>query len=279
MDAWRITGDLDAFEAVAGPLLRADPTRNTTQLTILDTLRQNGPHAYGPADPVFGWLGGPDPFAAFLCTPEFPLLLTSITDDAARALVDVLPIVPTGVNAEPSAATAFASAWQDRTGATSWPLMEQRLYRLGDLVPPDPAPSGTPRTATSGDASLVLAWYGEFGDETGGGIPRAVQEERLRSGLVILWEVDGEPVSMAGRTPTLDGMTRVAPVYTPSAHRRHGYGAAATAAVSRAALDAGVRDVVLFTDLANPTSNGVYRSIGYRPVTDRVLLGFTEKTP
>jgi predicted GNAT family acetyltransferase len=48
-----------------------------------------------------------------------------------------------------------------------------------------------------------------------------------------------------------------------------------TAAVTRAALDAGAEHVVLFTDLANPTSNGVYQRLGYRPVSDRLMVGFS----
>ncbi|WP_026411460.1 GNAT family N-acetyltransferase [Actinomadura oligospora] len=275
MDDWRFTGDLDAFEAAAGPLLRSDPARNTMHLTTLDTLRRAGLHVFGPADPIFGWLGGPEPVAAFLCTPDFPLVLTDVTDDAARRLADVLPVTTTGVNAERSAASAFAASWRSRTDMTPWMLQEQRLYRLDELVQPDPMPPGTWRVATSADLSRVLTWVDGFAAEAGGGAPRAVTEERLNAGCVVLWEVDGEPVAMAGRTATVDGMTRVAPVYTPSAHRRRGYGAAATAAVSRSALDGGVRDVVLFTDLANPTSNGIYQAIGYRPVSDRVVIGFS----
>ncbi|NDZ77671.1 hypothetical protein G3I19_03840 [Streptomyces sp. SID10853] len=30
--------------------------------------------------------------------------------------------------------------------------------------------------------------------------------------------------------------------------------------------------VLLFTDIANPTSNGVYRRIGYRPLAERVVV-------
>ncbi|HEY2287918.1 MAG TPA: hypothetical protein VGH88_19425 [Streptosporangiaceae bacterium] len=48
----------------------------------------------------------------------------------------------------------------------------------------------------------------------------------------------------------------------------------ATAAVSQAALDAGIREVVLYTDLANPTSNALYKRLGYAPVEDRVVLTF-----
>ena len=43
---------------------------------------------------------------------------------------------------------------------------------------------------------------------------------------------------------------------------------------SQAALDGGVREVVVYTDLANPTSNALYQRLGYRPVEDRVVLSF-----
>jgi predicted GNAT family acetyltransferase len=34
---------------------------------------------------------------------------------------------------------------------------------------------------------------------------------------------------------------------------------------------------VLYTDLANPTSNALYERLGYRPVEDRVVLTFTTR--
>ena len=32
--------------------------------------------------------------------------------------------------------------------------------------------------------------------------------------------------------------------------------------------------MVLYTDLANPTSNALYQRLGYRPVEDRVIFSF-----
>ena len=84
----------------------------------------------------------------------------------------------------------------------------------------------------------------------------------------------GAPVSAACLTRAVGGMARVGPVYTPPDLRGRGYAAGATAAVSQAALDAGVRDVVLYTDLANPVSNALYERLGYRAVEDRVVLSF-----
>lgn len=44
--------------------------------------------------------------------------------------------------------------------------------------------------------------------------------------------------------------------------------------MSWAASAAGASEVVLFADLANPTSNGLYRRIGYRPVADFAAYDF-----
>ncbi len=71
------------------------------------------------------------------------------------------------------------------------------------------------------------------------------------------------------------GMSRIGPVYTPPGDRRHGYGAAVTAAAARWALDAGARQVVLFVDEANPTTNRLYPRLGFRPVHEVLDLSFT----
>ena len=72
------------------------------------------------------------------------------------------------------------------------------------------------------------------------------------------------PVSMVGLNPAVAGVVRIGPVYTPVDARRRGYASSAVAAVSRQALDAGAHTCMLFTDLANPTSNKIYADVGYR---------------
>ena len=94
-------------------------------------------------------------------------------------------------------------------------------------------------------------------------------------GGLTLWDNgDGRPVSFAGRSRRAAGTVRIGPVYTPADHRRQGWGSAVTAALTQAVLDEGAREVVLFTDLANPTSNSIYQRLGYRAVTDRAVLRF-----
>ena len=84
----------------------------------------------------------------------------------------------------------------------------------------------------------------------------------------LLWEVDDEPVAQASARAVVAGMSRIGPVYTPPEHRNHGYAAAVTAAAARWALDQGARHVLLYTDLANPTTNRLYPRLGFRPRYD-----------
>jgi predicted GNAT family acetyltransferase len=72
---------------------------------------------------------------------------------------------------------------------------------------------------------------------------------------------------------------RIGPVYTPREHRGRGYGSAVTAAASGLVLDRGMRFCFLYTDLANPTSNGIYMRIGYEPVCDSRELAFSPPSP
>lgn len=90
-----------------------------------------------------------------------------------------------------------------------------------------------------------------------------------------MWE-DGEPVCTLALSPDVAGTVRVGPVYTPPAQRRRGYASSAVAEASRRALAAGARQCMLFTDLANPTSNKIYASVGYSRFGDweeHALLG------
>jgi predicted GNAT family acetyltransferase len=74
-------------------------------------------------------------------------------------------------------------------------------------------------------------------------------------------------------TAAFGGVCRVQLVYTPPERRGHGYAAALVAALTAEQLSAG-RRCMLYTDLANPTSNGLYRRIGYRWVGESRALVF-----
>jgi predicted GNAT family acetyltransferase len=83
-----------------------------------------------------------------------------------------------------------------------------------------------------------------------------------------VWDTGGRAVSMVGYSSPTPNSLRIAPVYTPPECRRRGYAGACTAAACSEILALGKQFVTLFADLANPTSNHVYQSIGFRPVCD-----------
>jgi RimJ/RimL family protein N-acetyltransferase len=280
--AWTLTGSPDEYLAIAGGLLRSDPVRNTVALTAAETVRVRGPRTYGEIAPLFGWWRGGDGevSAALLHTPPYPILLTALPEGSARPLAEVLIArrrEVRGVNGEEGTAAAFAAVWAGLTGAGAEEFLRSRLYWLGRLRPPEPPPGGAARLATEADRDLLALWLAAFSEELADDVGRESDEvidDRLSYGGLTIWESGGAPVSLAGIHRPVAGTVRIGPVYTPPEHRRLGYGGAATAAVSRAALDSGAENVVLFTDQANPASNALYQRLGFDPVEERVVLHF-----
>lgn len=147
---------------------------------------------------------------------------------------------------------------------------------------------GAARPATLADRLLVGEWFRAFIAEAhpDGGPADADADARLERALdarmsgagtssgVTLWEHAGEVVSLAGVGGETPNGIRIGPVYTPPEHRGHGYASALTAAVSAQQLAAGRRFCFLYTDLANPTSNKIYRAIGYERVCDSAEIAF-----
>ncbi|GHD91561.1 GNAT family N-acetyltransferase [Streptomyces naganishii] len=280
---WYLTGDLEEFLSRAGDFLRSRPARHTVHLTVTESLRARGGRVYGDAAPEFGVLEDTDGVrATFFRTPPHPLAVTSLTGEEAEALADVLAQAGrtlSGVNADPETAAAFAAAWERRTGATSAVHQRMRLYRLGELTAPGPVPPGRARVAGAADRDRLARWYEEFCaavGETAARDPLEWADDRVERGDMTFWEEPGgEPVAMAGTSPKVAGQVRVVGVYTPAGLRGRGYAGAVTTEVSRSARSSGANEVLLFTDLANPTSNSLYQRIGYRPVSDFAVHTFT----
>ena len=170
------------------------------------------------------------------------------------------------MSGEASAVSAFSDHWVTCTGDTATLVMAMRMYRLGRLRYPSGVP-GFSRAAERGDLELLRGWFTAFQSEAA---PHrhnedagALAELRVAAGELTLWFVDGEPVSLAACSAPANGTAHVGPVYTPPAHRRRGYGAAVTASATATAGEKGADQVVLYTDVGNPTSNSIYQSIGF----------------
>ena len=220
-----------------------------------------------------------DIVAVALRTPPYNLILSHMADkEPLSVIADDVGLVYDkllGVIGAKHTSKAFAHLWKGRTGQDYRLKMQERIYCL-EQVNPVSGVRGDYRPATEADRALLTDWFMAFSAEAVEVIAheeaerlvnlRFTAEPSLRG--LRLWCDGGKPVSFSGYTgPTPHGI-RVGPVYTPPEYRGRGYASACVAALSQELLDAGRQFVFLFADLSNPTSNHIYKNIGYQPVCD-----------
>ena len=257
----------------AGVFLTSQPVLHNLILTILHArVAQGDPGRYWMAvqreDTVGVVVQSPLTFPATL-TPMEPPVTTAMADAIAEAGV-ALP----GINGEAATAALFAGQWSERSKSAATPFQGNRLY---EFLESGQAPKieGKLRQAGPIDRSLMILWTRAFQQEIGESANDT--ELRVDRGLAArqlwLWDRSGETVSMAVSREPVHGVVRLSGVYTPPDKRRHGYAAACVHALSKQLGDAGYR-CILYTDLGNPTSNSIYRRIGYRAVAEALRYRF-----
>ncbi|MDO3410938.1 GNAT family N-acetyltransferase [Saccharibacillus sp. CPCC 101409] len=221
-----------------------------------------------------------------LMTPPHNITLYAadnlINPEAINCLIDGLKDyeIP-GVTTEKNLAESFAKAYASRKEITLETTMSQRIYEL-TAVNPDIQQIGVIRLLDEKDLHFFPYWAeafhaaGSYGS-TEMSIPQDAAPYLYRIAskkLYILENDNGIPVSMAGYTREMQTAVGVAFVYTPPYECRKGYATSIVAQISQLALDKGFTRCVLYTDLANPTSNSIYQKIGYVPVCDSLQLKF-----
>ena len=182
------------------------------------------------------------------------------------------PATVTPMSREAATAAHFAGAWSERTGVPARPTLGQRLYELATVV--DQPASGALRRATAEDLGFLVESFVAFVTEIGDppGDSESVVARRLAAGQLWVWD-DDATVSMCGLSAPVAGAARVGPVYTPPELRGRGYASAMVAGVSADVRATGHR-CILYTDLHNPTSNSIYRNIGYLAVAEGLAYNF-----
>jgi GNAT superfamily N-acetyltransferase len=258
----------------AGPSLTLEPVLNNVVLTLI--------HArIAHPEPGRYWVASSDERVTgvvFQSPLDFVATVTPMDRETVTATVDAIAgasVVLPGVGGDATTAARFAGAWTERTKSAARPRLGQRIYEVTGVVPPRTAP-GAMRAAKHGDRELLLRWLVAFEDEIGEprGDAAVVVERRLAAGTLWMWaDRDGDAVAMAGRSEPVAGVARIGPVYTPPEARGRGFASALVGAMSSAALDAGHR-CILYTDLENPTSNSIYRALGYRAVAEALRYEF-----
>lgn len=270
--------DIHGFTDRVQSWLMKDEAEYNLILALMDKLRRDN-HGFG--DPMFlaSIEDGGEVVGCAWRTPPYSLGLTRLPADSIPLLVEKaaevygsLPAV-LGAGAE---ARAFADCWSRLQGCAWSPGIRFGIHTLHRLEFPARSPQGRFRPATGQDAGLLADWFARFTAETGM-TPRddkAHTASLIEQGNLFLWE-DSEPRCMAARVGKTPHGVRIGGVYTPLEWRNSGYASVTVASLCLHAMEAGSRFCFLYTDLDNPVSNGVYRKIGFKPVSDVLECRFT----
>ncbi len=270
-----------AAAQAAGTFLESRPIEHNMILTLLRERIER------PLPGRYWWIAesGEVRGVAFQSPRSFKVTVTPMPLDAVGPLVDAViadaPDLP-GVTGGAATAAAFAGAWSERSSAAPRPIEGQRLYRADQIRPPDGV-VGAPRVAVPDDLDLLARWFVAFQDEVGGlpvvDDPRVALAEPLAGGRIWVWEHDDQVVSAAMISRSVAGAARVSFVFTPPEQRARGYAGATVGSLCARSLGPerpfGTVDAcLLYTQLHNATSNGVYRRLGFRCVLEVLAYEF-----
>jgi GNAT superfamily N-acetyltransferase len=218
-------------------------------------------------------------------TPPHNLTLyatdNKIDEEALKCLINGINetdfSVP-GVMTEKELAERFSSLYSAYKNVKYRIHKNMRIYEL-TKVNPDLPLIGTLRPAEEKDMSFLPYWLEGFNHDCFGSVlvvqpdPETYRYVINKKNLYVL-EDKGTAVSMAQKNREMRKACGVGGVYTPPYFRGKGYASSCVAGVSRLVLEKGFTKCVLYTDLANPTSNNIYQKIGYVPVRDSLEIKF-----
>jgi predicted GNAT family acetyltransferase len=210
-------------------------------------------------------------------TPPHHLSVSGMPRDAVPLLVGhVAAVYPdlSGVVGPADVAERFASLWTRRFGGEDCVKVRLKIHVLREVRSSAAVTPGLLRRMEPKDAELIMEWVRGFVAETGIiGPAERVAAPGIANRKFYLWDDDGPRSIVASSRDTPNGAC-INAVYTPPAYRQSGYASAAVAALTEKLLAAGKEFCCLYTDMANPTSNSMYRKIGYRPLREDVEIEF-----
>ncbi|MGV3563602.1 MAG: hypothetical protein ACO1ON_09985 [Nocardioides sp.] len=264
---WSTTSDAAAFLDVAGAHLAGDRVAHDPLLTEADHWSSLEPPR---EDGLFGWWPDDDAVtSACVLLPDHALLCSRLTGEQAVALATLLPGADTwGVDERDAQAVedALHAARHDVRR-----VAERQLLRLEGPVRPRPAPPGRARRADERDLPLLHHWFAQFRarhpQDTSD--REFVVDRPLADGGITLWEVDGEPVAMASRTPFVAGATRLGLAFQPAPGHEHADAAREAAATDAAASGRG--EVLALSSSDEQTE--ALNALGFVPRARRLVLG------
>ncbi len=280
--------DPEIFRDMVQDYLIQNEAENNLPLGILNNVISG---EYRDRDPYLAYVEVKGkPLIVILCTPphqaifsyQNPIPADEILKLGLKDLMDFFGDDFVGITGNKKLTARLKDIWEEMTGRKSKKHMAMRIYKLDEVLPV-PETAGIIWPAKKADRELMIDWYSGFHRDAMLEAPDLVRVQKQVDmyleadpkvrGLMI-WEIEGLPVSMAGYAgPTPNGI-RIGAVYTPPEQRKQGYASAVTAGLSQHLLNTGYKFCFLFTDLLNPTSNHIYQQIGYNPVSDVDRIDF-----
>lgn len=272
--------DAREFREQADPLLLANEAANNLILGVTGNVIER-PDSY---EAFLGWVVVDDgrPAAASAQTVPYNLILAVPgSKEAVELLASEIGDIPGVVGCRPGVDDFVAARTEGHRLK-----MSQGVFQLEAVTFPGSV-EGVSRPALLDEkdelADMWIAFeeeaigYVEDAEGTRKNIRLRIETQSPRHGAWV-HEVGQRIVSLSGHSgPTPNGI-RIGPVYTPPEHRGRGYASQLVAAQSQWLLDNGRRYCFLFTDLANPTSNSIYKRIGYRQIAEAANYEFSPKT-
>lgn len=272
--------DLIKFYTAVEPLLLDKEAENNLPLGILERLKESS--GKRNCDLIYIQENDQTTFMSMRTAPHLWIIPSvenahpSHLKTFAKFLFDGKYEVP-GVIGNKKSVQEFLEAWEALTGQRAELKMEQGIHQLDRLKPIHKQP-GELVVANLSHRGFIEKWIQQYGVEVGESYVRErvpeLTRELIENQRLHLWVVDGIPVSMASRARSTKNGATINAVYTPDEFKRNGYASQVVWHLTKKLLEQGYSFCSLYTDLANPTSNSIYKKIGYERISDSVVYQF-----
>ena len=269
----------DLFKQNVVPLLECDEIKNNLPLGILLNLAPGRIPLY-----MAMVLRNEIPLLVLLQTNQYQLIVSRLSEISSEEIAQVADkLCEHSVNVDEMVGKEcvvklLAEKMAEKLHCQAQVKMLQGVYGLRHLEKWAEHSQGKLEMATERDEDWLYEWFTHFGEDTFLPVSKEEAAQLVQGAIhrkqLYLWIVDGRPVSMARITRPTKTNAAISWVYTPPERRNRGYATNIVAALTEHLLNSGYQTVSLFTDLANPTSNKIYREIGFEQLTNLVVMSF-----
>lgn len=205
---------------------------------------------------------------------QTPLVLSHMQERAIEILVEFLQsngIKPTSVVGPKDVASKFVTLYGEDYKLD----MHQGVYELTEVIHPD---YGQGKLITADNSHLDLATqYCKafmrdcFSNDHNEELAAKSAQNHIQNARLYFWSDEGgNLVSMAAKNRESRNGATLSWVNTPPEYRNFGYGSKVVASLSQLMLDNGKKICNLYTDMLNPTSNSIYKKVGYQMIGESI---------